>query len=162
MCKYSPDVDGLVDEDVREPNHLVVLVLDQHQVLLRVLEDPLPHAQSRILPVEPEKVKDGMTEEDSQSEKENLRVTSRVICCICSSTPKMFLRFMTPLMSSGAPDNLGGMSECQLSGNRKTTSVAEGSCRSRPPGQGGFDYQPPSQAYGRAGKCSQWFATSSH
>lgn len=103
-----------------------------------------------------------MTEEDSQSEKENLRVTSRVICCICSSTPKMFLRFMTPLMSSGAPDNLGGMSECQLSGKRKTTSVAEGSCRSRPPGQGGFDYQPPSQAYGRAGKCSQWFATSSH
>ena len=110
MRKCSPDVDGLVDEDVREPNHLVVLVLDQHQVLLRVLEDPLPHAQSRILPVEPEKVKDGMTEEDSQSEKENLRVTSRVICCICSSTPKMFLRFMTPLMSIGAPDNLGGMS----------------------------------------------------
>ena len=56
MQKHTaPDVDGLVDEDVREPKLVVVLVLDQHQVLLRPLEDALLNTHTRVLPEKPEK-----------------------------------------------------------------------------------------------------------
>ena len=55
----APDVDGLVDEDVGEPKLFVVLVLDQHQVLLRPPEDSLLHPHTRILPEEPDKYTEG-------------------------------------------------------------------------------------------------------
>ena len=119
--QHAPDVDGLVDEDVGEPKFFVVLVLDQHQVLLRPLEDALLHTHTGVLPEEPEKyvhrrVRLKRQEKDrlAKAEKnQNLRVTSRVICCICSSTSKMFLRFITPLMSRGAPVGLDIMSKCR-------------------------------------------------
>ena len=55
----APDVDGLVDEDVGEPKFFVVLILDQHQVLVRPLEDALLHPHTRILPEEPKNIQKG-------------------------------------------------------------------------------------------------------
>ena len=177
----APDVDGLVDEDVGEPKLLIILVLDQHQVLFRPFENTLLHPHTGILPEEPENTQKGESNDRKKEQivdlskanvNQDLRVTSRVICCICSSTSKMFLRFITPLMSRGAPVGLDIMSSYmpvssssevnkRILDSGKGTWVVEGSCRSRRPAAGG-SRRPPGQPSERSVKCSQQFETSCH